>query len=91
VTVGAPHVEYFTPGFPDLWFFLSPYRGLVEHALRRSYERHERTWPKAPRSRALTLLLASLGGIFGAHNFYLGRWRRGVVSVLFFWTLVLSS
>jgi hypothetical protein len=40
------------------------------------------TTPVSDKSRSVTLLLAALLGLFGAHRFYTGRTRSGVVMAL---------
>lgn len=40
------------------------------------------------RSRSTAVLLALLLGGIGAHKFYLGRWRQGLLYLAFFWTLI---
>lgn len=40
------------------------------------------------RSQTLAVMLALVGGTFGAHHFYLGNRRRGVWCCVFWWTLV---
>ncbi len=38
------------------------------------------------KSLLTTLLLANILGIFGIHNFYIGKTVKGVFSIIFFWT-----
>jgi len=44
--------------------------------------------PKPYLHRPLATAMAFVTAPFGGHNFYLGRTGRGIVSVLFFWTLI---
>lgn len=40
------------------------------------------------KSRAIAVLLAIFLGGFGAHMFYLGRFRNGIIRLLFCWTVI---
>lgn len=40
------------------------------------------------KSQAIAVLLAFFLGGFGIQHFYLGRMKAGVLSLLFFWTLI---
>ncbi|MGS2760987.1 DUF4236 domain-containing protein [Sinomicrobium sp. M5D2P9] len=42
---------------------------------------------KSYKTKTTTIVLALLLGTFGAHHFYLRQYWRGVLSLLFFWTL----
>lgn len=40
------------------------------------------------RQRSTAIFLALVGGFFGVHNWYLGRWVRAVASMIFAWTFL---
>ena len=44
-------------------------------------KKEKRKW-----SRGTAGVLAILLGSFGAHKFYQGRWKAGILYLLFFWT-----
>jgi TM2 domain-containing membrane protein YozV len=50
------------------------------------YEEH--IGHRAPYSKIVTALLAFFLGAFGVHHFYLGQKGRGILYLLFFWTIV---
>jgi hypothetical protein len=69
-------------------FVLAPYRpnmDSLESALRKIFEQLDLPWIVQKRQGTATLL-ALFGGMFGLHHFYMGQTRKGVLSVLFFWT-----
>jgi hypothetical protein len=69
-------------------FVLAPYRpnqDPLESVLRKVFEQLDLPWIVQKRHGTATLL-ALFGGMFGLHHFYMGQTRKGVLSVLFFWT-----
>ena len=40
------------------------------------------------RSKMVAVLLALFGGLWGAHKFYLRKWKWGIAYFLLFWTLL---
>jgi hypothetical protein len=69
-------------------FVLAPYRpnqDSLESVSRKVFEQLDLPWIVQKRHATATLL-ALFGGLFGLHHFYMGQTRKGVLSVLFFWT-----
>lgn len=55
----------------------------VPNGHKKSIELHE-AWPL--RNKALAGLLAFLFGAVGAHKFYLGHYKQGILYIVFLWT-----
>ena len=69
-------------------FVLAPYRpnqDSLEAAFRKVFQQLDLPWT-AQKSQSTATVLALFGGMLGLHHFYLGRTRKGVLSVLFCWT-----
>jgi hypothetical protein len=89
----VPSTEPIQAGFHPLrpfqiYFQFTPFRGPLVSAFQATFEKSQRQWPRVERSRGVAIVLALIWGMFGAHNFYLRRWRRGVASLLLCWTMV---
>jgi TM2 domain-containing membrane protein YozV len=46
--------------------------------------------PTSPKSRLIALLLVIFVGMFGVHNFYVGKTRNGVIQLVLTVTVLLS-
>ena len=64
-----------------------PYHGLLTSGFRLVFHRLGYPWV-GRRSRTVAVLLAVFAGGFGAHHFYVGDRRRGLLYLAFFWTVV---
>ncbi|MGI9022903.1 MAG: TM2 domain-containing protein [Acidimicrobiales bacterium] len=64
-----------------------PYFGSLTSGLQRVFGQLGLPW-SVQKSRTTAVLMALFGGGIGLQHFYLGYRRRGVLSVLFFWTCV---
>jgi TM2 domain-containing membrane protein YozV len=64
-----------------------PYRDSLQAAFKIVFAKLDLPWV-SKRTLTTAVLLAFFGGIFGLHHFYMGRTRRGLWYLAFFWIAV---